>query len=85
MLHQKATGQTIGLSKTEIPKTVHSKETQNKLEKINEDDNRLKLLEDVFNFTTYFSRGYNVQPWLDSKNDKKITRSTKLDLSLIHI
>ena len=79
MLHQKATGQTIGLSKSKIPKTIHSKETQNKLEKINGQDNRLKLLEDVFNFSTYFSRGYNVQPWLDSKDDKKITRSTKLD------
>lgn len=79
MLHQKATGQTIGLSKSEIPKTVHSKETLNKLELINEQDSRLKHLEDVFNFSTYFSRGYNVQPWSDSKDDKKITRSTKLD------
>ena len=79
ILHQKATGQTIGLSKSKIPKTVHSKETQNKLEKFHEQYPRLKLLNDVSNFSTYFSRGYNVQPWLDSKDAKKITRSTKLD------
>ena len=79
ILHQKATGQTIGLSKSKIPKTIHSKETQNKLATFNEQEPRLEDLQDVFYLSTYFSRGYNVQPWLDSKDANKITRSTKLD------
>lgn len=85
VLHQKATGQTIKLSPTyeieewQVPETVHSKETQIKLETFSEQEPRFERLKNVFYLSTYFARGYNVQPWLDSKKDETITRSTKLD------
>ena len=85
MLHQKATGQTIKLSPTyeieewQVPETVHSKETQTKLDTFSEQEPRFERLKNVFYLSAYFARGYNVQPWLDSKKDETITRSTKLD------
>ena len=85
LLHQKATGQTIKLSSIyeieawQVPETVHSKETQTRLETFREQEPRFERLKNVFYLSTYFARGYNVQPWLDSKKDETITRSTKLD------